>query len=156
MTDVSWVPFGFMVFFAIGVIIFAYLAKKIKNKLYYMYSSLCVSLIFTLLTIVLDQKLLSLVFMGASAVFVAVILFKFVQSPPPNPIIENLDKLDTSGPLRLKDVFTLNFTFKLERKYGEYKAMVIYATVYAGMFSICFLFPLCLICNLPLLRVLTK
>ena len=142
-----------MVFFVIGAIIFIYLAKKIKNSLFYMFAGLCVSLISVLLAIALDQHLLFLIFTCVSAIFVVVILFKFVQSPPPNPIIENLDKLDTSGSLRFKDVFTLNFVFKLERKYGEYKAMVVYATVYASIISVCFLFPLCLICDLSLLMV---
>lgn len=153
MVDIFWFLFGIMAFFAIGAIIFLYLSKKIKNNLFYMFSVLCVSLISVLLAIALDQYLLFLIFTCVSAVFAVVILFKFVQSPPPNPIIENLDKLDTSEPLRFKDVFTLNFVFKLERKYGEYKAMVVYATVYASIISICFLFPLCLICNLSLLMV---
>jgi hypothetical protein len=128
-----------------------YLAKKTKNNMFYMVSGLCCSLSLGFLAIVLDQYLLVLTFMGVSAVFVVAFLFKFTQSPPPNPIINNLDKLDTSGPLRLKDVFTLNFIFKLEKKYGEYKAMVIYAAVYAGILSLCLL-PLCLL-GLPLLMI---
>jgi hypothetical protein len=143
---------GFMlVFMIIVAVFFIYLAKKTKNNMFYLFSSLCCSLSLVFLAIVLDQYLLFLIFMGVSAIFVVAVLFKFMQSPPPNPIIANLDKLDTSGPLRLKDVFTLNFVFKLERKYGEYKAMVIYAAVYAGVFSICLL-PLCLL-GLPLLMI---
>jgi hypothetical protein len=153
MIDVYWFVFGFMITLASFVGIFIYAAKKTKNNTLYLYSGVCSSLIFVLLAIVLDQYLLVFIFAGVSAILAIACIFKFMQSPPPNPIIANLETLDTSGPLKLRDVFTLNFIFKLEKTYGKYKAMVIYATVYAGLISLCFILPLCLISGVPLLMV---
>jgi hypothetical protein len=50
--------------------------------------------------------------------------------------IENTDVSDISGPMRLEDVFTWYFKYKLVRKYGVYKASILYAATFTGLIGI--------------------
>ena len=86
---------------------------------------------------VVGQYILSLIFMATAAIIGVVMYPKWMKITGENATKSR--NPDTSGALRLKDLF-LWFSWpliaKLERIYGEYKAMLLWITVLTSVVSI--------------------
>ena len=101
-----------------------------------MVSGFCLSLVVAFLVGVLGQYLLCLIIMTVSTIISVIVMYPRLMQTRADEFIKEIEKLDTLGPIRFKDIFSLSFIIKLERDYGIYKAMVICATVCAGLFSV--------------------
>jgi hypothetical protein len=78
-------------------------------------------MVFAIVTALLSQYLLALIFMDVTAIVDVVTLPKMLQAKT-GDVVETV-AADISGPLRFKDVFSWYFLPKLERIYGEYTAV---------------------------------
>jgi hypothetical protein len=127
-TEISPVSvFGFMIAFVVGIaVICIYRGMKTKNKVFYAGSGFCGSLAFAFLVGAFGQYLLCLIIMGITAFAGLFMMPKLTRIISENAA-EAKETVDTSGPIRLKDVLSVSFIIKLERKYGELKAMVIWS-----------------------------
>jgi|GEM_PF-1781966 len=122
--------FGFMiVFMIITTVFFIYHARKTKKNMYYTGSGLCGSMAFAFLVGALGQYLLSLILLAVSALFGIIVVYPRAMRAMPEEVAKAKNTVDTSESIRFKDFFSVNAMVKLEKKYGEYKAMVIWSAV---------------------------
>ncbi|MDR1992747.1 MAG: hypothetical protein LBQ98_04510 [Nitrososphaerota archaeon] len=139
----SWTIMGaLIILFGIFLPLLLYNAKKTKNKLYYATGGILCALGIAFMAASYGQYLLALIIL-CTASGISALLIPKMQQTMREEIIKSIEQTDTSGPLRLKDVFSSSFIPKLERTYGEHKAPAIYATIYAG-FVIAIISPLLL------------
>lgn len=128
--------FGFMIaLFVIGAVIVLYRARKTQNNVLYMGSGFLGAMAFAFLVGALGQYLLCLILMGVFTLVCYIVLMPKLMQNRNNEFIKDIEKMDTSEPIRLREFFSFSFIIKLERAYGKYKAMVICATVCTGLFS---------------------
>ncbi|MDR0470597.1 MAG: hypothetical protein LBH79_02580 [Nitrososphaerota archaeon] len=141
--------FGFMIaLWIIGAAFVLYKAMKTKNSVYYMGSGFCGAMAFAFLVGALGQALLCLILMGVSTLVFYIVVMPKLKRIMPEEVAKAAKTVDTSGPIRFRDLFNVSFMVKLERKYGEHKAMVIWSVAGVAVTS-----PL--IAVLVLLRVIT-
>ena len=132
----AWVIFGFMIIFMIFLAVFSlYRAKQTKNNVFYMTSGFCFSFSLSFVVGALGQYLLCLIIMAVSALIGFIVIFPKLMQNRADEFSKDVEKFDASGPIRLREIFSLSFIIKLERDYGKYKAMVICATVCTGLFG---------------------
>jgi hypothetical protein len=127
--EVPWNVIG-VAFVLLAVLLTAalYKAEKTKNKQYYMVGGVCCSMILVVVVAVLGQYILSFVLLFATAIISAVMLPSMLRTSS-DETVEAIKSTDTSAPLRFKDFFSGAAIVKLERKYGSYKAVLIFAAV---------------------------
>ncbi|MDR2202783.1 MAG: hypothetical protein LBE76_00440 [Nitrososphaerota archaeon] len=140
--------FGFMIaLMLIVAIVCVYRGMKTKNSVFYKYSGLFCFMAFSFLVGALDQYLLCLIMWGISAVAGLFMLPKIMQINA-EEFAKTQETVDASESIRFKDLFSQSFIIKLERKYGERKAMVIFCAT-----STVFVIPMLLV--MVLLHIIT-
>jgi hypothetical protein len=131
--EVPWNVIGFA-FVLLAVLLTAalYKAEKTKNKQYYMVGGVCCSMALVVVVAVLGQYILSFVLLFATAIFSAAMLPRMLRISR-DETVESIKSTDASAPLRFKDFFSGAAIAKLERKYGSYKSILIFAAVGTSM-----------------------
>jgi type IV secretory pathway TrbD component len=126
-TSVPTLAFGLTIALLMSVaVICIYRGTKNKNDVFYAASGLFCFLSFGFFCFYIGQYILGLIVFGISVVPSLIITRKIIQI---NAQIsaKKLAKVAASEPIQLKEVFSDSFFIKLERKYGERKALLIVA-----------------------------
>jgi hypothetical protein len=122
-----------IVFMLILAVFLIYHGRKTKNNVHYMSSGFCGSWAFAFLVGALGQFLLCIILMGVFTLVGFIVLWPRLMRNMPEETAKAKETVDTSGPIRLSDVFSVRFMIKLESKYGERSAMIIWSAVGAAV-----------------------
>lgn len=154
--DIPWNIIGFaFALLAVLIGVALYQAKRTKNKQYYIVGGVGCSMVLVVVVAVLGQPILSFILLFATAIFSAVMLPKMLRVSR-DETVKSIKSTDVSEPLRFKDFFSGASIAKLERKYGSYKAILIFVAVGTSLLDAVMLFMTLIgIITLPMVGVWT-
>jgi len=128
-----------VVFFGFMAVVNAVHAYRKKEKAYYLGAMISVLMFLTAVFIILDQVIIVLLLIVATAIFSVAALPKTMKAAR-QEMVKQLQEVDVSAPLEVRDFFTNKGWFKLVSKWGLWKTMSLFyilsVAIIGGIFLI--------------------
>ncbi len=123
------IALGLMIALTVSAaVICIYRGMKTKNNIFYISSGLFCFMAFSCLIGILGHPFLFIIMFIISCVaslFVSPKIWRINAQINAEKLAKAQETVDASEPIRLKEIFSASLLIKLERKYGERKAMLI-------------------------------
>ena len=122
-------PYGIFLFavafFGFLTVVSAVRAHRKKERVYYLSTMLGVLMVLIAVFIILNQVIFVLILMVAAAIL-GVAAYPKAMKAARREMVKQLQEVDLSAPLRVRDFFTNVGWFKLESKWGLWKTMCLF------------------------------
>jgi len=122
-------PYGIFLFavafFGFLTVVSAVRAHRKKERVYYLSTILGVLMVLIAVFIILNQVIFVLILMVAAAIL-GVAAYPKAMKAARREMVKQLQEVDLSAPLRVRDFFTNVGWFKLESKWGLWKTMCLF------------------------------